>query len=403
MPPAPNVGKDIVSGTWKGRFISERMPADRTAMSMVLRMDPTGKVTGTIESRMFRGSGDGKYDPKTKELLLTIQTERSTIDASGTISDATLSGQVDVNNGMFSIEFEAKRTGDAPAEVAKKPAKKVVPGKPLAELIPGPRWVSSIEPSHFKKGRVYVTLDGHRSDDDHPYVLVSEDYAATWRSLVANLPANVGSTRVIREDLDNENLLYLGTEFGIWVTIDRGTSWTRLNGNLPTVAVHEVAIHPTAGEIVAATHGRSLWILDVAALRQTSAETLAEAVHLYKPQAAVKWRRHPGRGSAGTRQFVGENPPSGAMLYYWLAKDVPEVKVEISDIEGKVVRRLDGKPEAGLHSVNWDLRRQSRARSGGRRSFGGRSVDAGKYLVTLKVNDQQYKTVLQVDEDPNEE
>lgn len=393
--------KDVVSGNWKGRLIREGIPADRSALTVILRMDPQGKVSGSIESQMMRGSGQGKYDPKTKEVVLSVQTERSTIEVSGTIRDTTLSGQFDVNNGTFTIEFEAKRTGDAPAATAQEPAKKVAPGKLLADLIPGPRWISSIEPSHFKKERVYISLDGHRSNDDHPYVLVSEDYGETWRSLVANLPANVGSTRVVREDIDNENLLYLGTEFGIWVSIDRGASWTRLNNNLPTVAVHEVAIHRTAGEIVAATHGRSLWILDVAALRQTTAETLAEAVHLYKPQAAVKWRQRPSRGSAGTRQFVGQNPPSGAMIYYWLAKDAAEVELEISDIEGKVLRSLEGKTEAGMHVVNWDLRQQSRASRGGRRSYGGRSVDAGKYLVTLTVDDQHYKQVVEVEDDPD--
>ncbi len=295
-------------------------------------------------------------------------------------------------------------TNKTPPQTKSTKAKQTVPspappGKSLAALIPGPCWVSSIEPSHFKSGRVYITLDGHRSDDDAPYVFVSEDYGKTWRSLVADLPAGVGSTRVIREDLYDEDLLYLGTEFGIWVTIDRGASWTRLNSNLPTVAVHEIAIHPSAGEIVAATHGRSLWILDVSALRQTTAKTLDEAVHLYRPHPAIKWRRRPSRGSAGTRQFIGQNPPFGAVIYYWLAKPAQEVELTITDIEGKVVRRLDGKLDRGLHIVNWDLRRTIRTRRG--RRVSGNLVDAGKYLLTLTVDDQKYTQVIEVQDDPN--
>ena len=112
---------------------------------------------------------------------------------------------------------------------------------------------------------------------------------------------------MIREDISNANLLYLGCEFGAWVSIDRGESWTKFRSQLPTVAVHEFAIHPTAGEIVAATHGRSLWILDVTALRQISAETISEAVHLYKPNDVILWRKKLRRGSGTVRRFLGKN------------------------------------------------------------------------------------------------
>src|SRR5262249_5358083 len=130
--------------------------------------------------------------------------------------------------------------------------------------LPGPRWVASIEASRFAEGRAYVAFDAHRSDDDEPYVFVTEDFGNSWKPLRANLPA--GSTRVLREDIRNPDLLYLGTEFAIWASLDRGKSWNKLNNNLPTVAIHEIAIHPTAEEIVVATHGRSIWVLDIAPL-----------------------------------------------------------------------------------------------------------------------------------------
>src|SRR4029077_3954861 len=113
--------------------------------------------------------------------------------------------------------------------------------------------VAMIEASRFLAGRAYVALDGHRSDDDTAYCYVPEDYGKSCRSLRANLPD--GSTRCLREDVANPDLLYLGSEFGIWISLDRGADWIKLNNNLPTVAVHEIAVHPTAGEIVAATHG----------------------------------------------------------------------------------------------------------------------------------------------------
>ena len=160
--------------------------------------------------------------------------------------------------------------------------------------LPGPRWVASIEPSRYVEGRAYVAFDAHRSNDDEPYVYVTEDFGQTWKSIRANLPR--GSSRVCREDIQNQNILYVGTEFAAYVSANRGASWTKLNSNLPTVAVHEFAQHPTAGEIVVATHGRSLWVLDVTALRQMTPEVLKAKAHLYGPNTVVKWQMEPGRG-----------------------------------------------------------------------------------------------------------
>src|SRR6185295_14293561 len=134
-------------------------------------------------------------------------------------------------------------------------------------------------------------------------VYVTEDFGKTWKSIRANLPW--GSTRVLREDILNPNLLLCGTEFGAWFSLDRGQNWNKLGTNLPTVAVHEFALHPANGEVVAATHGRSLWVLDVSALRQIKAEHLADTPALYKPSNAVKWRTEAARGRT-KRRFAGQ-------------------------------------------------------------------------------------------------
>ena len=151
------------------------------------------------------------------------------------------------------------------------------------------RWVATIEASRTVEGRAYVCLDGHRSDDDRPLLFVTEDFGATWKKINSNLPA-FGSTRCLREDAENPDVLYCGTEFSVFASIDRGATWTRINNNLPTVAVHEIAVHPTAGEIVAATHGRSIWILDVAALRQMKPSVLKDKAFLFKPNTTVRWQ-----------------------------------------------------------------------------------------------------------------
>jgi hypothetical protein len=237
--------------------------------------------------------------------------------------------------------------------------------------LPGPRWVATIEPSRTVEGRAYVAFDAHRSDDDEPYVYVTEDFGQSWKSLRANLPW--GSTRCLREDITNPNLLYLGTEFGAWASLNRGETWVKINSNLPTVAVHEFAQHPTAGEIVAATHGRSLWILDVTPLRQMTTEVLKAPAHLFKPNTAMRWRSEPRKGGT-TRRFVGENPPPGAPLYYSLTKKADKISLKVMDVEGKLVRELRPNGEPGLHRITWDMGRAV-ARTGGAR--GGRGGPGG--------------------------
>ncbi len=259
--------------------------------------------------------------------------------------------------------------------------------------LPNWRWVSSIEASRFKEGRVYVVFDGHRSDDDEPYVFQSDDYGVTWKSLRSNLPW--GSTRVLREDAGNQDLLYLGTEFACWASLNRGETWTKLNNNLPTVAIHEIAVHPTAGEIVVATHGRSLWILDVSALRQMKPSVLAKSAFLYHPQTAIRWRNEPARGAAyggGSRIYSGQNPPRGASLYYSLNKKADKIALKIVDIAGRTMREFKASPERGLHRVEWNLRRAI---------VGGEArVENGVYRVVLTVDGEELTQSLKVEGDP---
>jgi photosystem II stability/assembly factor-like uncharacterized protein len=220
----------------------------------------------------------------------------------------------------------------------------------------GPRCVASIEPSRFAEGRAYVAFDAHRSNDDEPYLFLTEDFGQSWKSLRANLP--IGSTRCCCEDLKNADVLYVGTEFGAWVSVNRGGSWSRLNNNLPTVAVHEFAQHPTSGEIIAATHGRSLWVMDVTPLRQITAAVLKAKAHLYEPNAVIRWRMEQGRSpwfGESYRRFIGQNPPPGAPLYYSLTQKVSTGSLKVFDYAGKVVSELPVKTEPGLHALTWDM------------------------------------------------
>jgi photosystem II stability/assembly factor-like uncharacterized protein len=286
--------------------------------------------------------------------------------------------------------------------------------------LPGPRWVASIEPSRYVDGRCYVVFDAHRSDDDNPYVFVTEDHGQTWKPLTSNLPW--GSTRVLREDIENPDVLYLGTEFAAWVSIDRGGVWTKINNNLPTVAVHELAQHPTSGEMVAATHGRSLWILDVTALRQMKPATLKASAALFKPAPAMRWRREPERGQPygnGHRHFVGENPPGGAQIYYSLSAKAQKLQLLVLDYAGRVVRNLPVANEPGLHRVAWDLVAEDNSGAfgalthllplagsgvagpeGPRQRRGPRAAAPGMYRVVLTVDGHPYSQGLRLENDP---
>ena len=417
--------EDIVTGLWEGSFETERFSSEFT---LSLKLGDDGKtVTGTLQSRNSDGDvSHGKFDASTNKITFTVERNFGAMEYEAIITGSKMTGDFVAASGMFSADFQATRVSDVSEEDAAEQAEAKrddkYDWKSFSELIPAPRWVSSIEASRFEAGRAYVTLDGHRFDDDEPYILTTEDFGKSWRSLRANLPENVGSTRVIREDIKNGNVLYLGCEFGAWVTIDRGESWTRLNNNLPTVAVHEFAIHPSAGEIVAGTHGRSLWILDVTALRQMSAETVNAAAHLYKPNDAILWRRKPGGGAGTARKFTGENPSSGIEIFYSLNGRSDDVTLKITDAAGKLIRDLEASSQRGLNNVSWDLRRPAPQRRGGaqrgrggggsargggsprgRGRFGrrGRAVEAGIYRIVLTVNDKEYVQELSVLRDPD--
>ncbi len=276
-----------------------------------------------------------------------------------------------------------------------------------------PCHVSTIEASRYEEGRAYVAFDGHRSDTDEPLVFVTEDHGKTWKSLRANLPS--GSTRMLREDIRNPDLLYLGTEFAIWASLDRGISWVKINNNLPTVAVFEVAIHPTADEIVAATHGRGLWVLDVGPLRQLTRETMKAKATLLKPTPVIRYLSEPRRGGTN-RRFVGQNPPRNASIYVALtAKPEKSASVKILDVEGTTVFESRLSPDPGLHKLTWAMTRpapQTPARPGagaGRRwpAFPLHSAVAGwsprppgTYKVVLTADGQESSATLKIEPDP---
>jgi photosystem II stability/assembly factor-like uncharacterized protein len=220
-------------------------------------------------------------------------------------------------------------------------------------------WVSRVEASHFNEGTCYLTFDGHRSDDFKPYVFKTTDYGRTWTSLAGNLPDN-GPVYVIREDPKNKNLLLLGTEFAVFVSMDSGKNWTNLTLNMPTVAFHDLLIHPRDNDLVAATHGRGFWILDdISPLQQMEKVGDADSYLFDNRRPGTRWLTiQRGGYGRGDLFFKGENPPQGALVHLYL-KTKPEspATVEISDITGlrKTTYILDN-AGPGIVRIPWDLR-----------------------------------------------
>ncbi len=264
-------------------------------------------------------------------------------------------------------------------------------------------YVSRVEASWFDAGTAYASLDGHRSDDLSPHVFVTRDYGATWTSIVSNLPA-FGNVNTIRQDPKNPSLLYVGTEFGFFLSRDEGASWVRFMPNLPVVRIDDVLVHPRDGDLVLATHGRSIWIMDdVTPLQAMRDETLAEAVHLFEPREAVVWAGdiQKGRSVTGDKNWQGENAPVGTAIHYHLANAAQgPVRIRIADaVSGAAFRTLEGTGLAGLNRAQWDLRGDEPEEPEG--GGGGRRAQApvaspGTYRVTLNVNGQSYSTTVDV-------
>ena len=175
------------------------------------------------------------------------------------------------------------------------------------------------------------------------------------------------------------------------------------------MAVHEFAFHPTSGEVVVGTHGRSIWIADVSGLRQFSQDKMGADAVLYQPNKVIRWQRGMERGNHGTRYFTGENRANSTNLQYSLGKSARDIELKITDVKGDVVREFEElETSKGLHTIEWDLRKASNNQSsrrgpggrGGGGRFGGSTVPTGTYLLTLKVDGQTFKQTFELVNDP---
>jgi len=314
--------------------------------------------------------------------------------------------------------------------------------------------------SRHAEGRVYATFDGHERDDYRPYVYRSDDFGSSWEPIVNGLPDGQ-TVNVITEHPRNENLLFVGNEVGVFVSIDRGDTWARLKNNLPTVPVDDIVIHPRDNDLVLGTHGRGIWIMhDITPLEEISEDILNDDAHLFSAPRATQWR------IAGWQEWNPgvwrvPNPPQGGMVRYYLKEDAPlppatgdtgrgggqragaqpgpfggggfgrgggsqtppppppaapepTVTLTVLDAGGDFVREFEGSGRAGVQTAWWDLRiadaytpAPGAATGGGGRGFGrggggrrGPQVLPGTYTIRLQAGGRTVETTVEVVMDP---
>ncbi|MFL5343138.1 MAG: Type 1 glutamine amidotransferase-like domain-containing protein, partial [Gemmataceae bacterium] len=257
--------------------------------------------------------------------------------------------------------------------------------------LPAARWVTRVECSPFDAGTAYVAIDRHRNDDLRPYLFQTTDFGKTWKSLAAGLPPDE-PVNVVRQSSKSRNLLFAGTQKGLYVSIDGGAEWRRHRQGLPTMPVHDLVIHPRDRELVIATHGRSLFVLDIAPLEELTPEVLKSDVYLFALKPATVFEPRKPESPLPARTFKAPNPPLGATVYCYLrsAPDQPAT-LTVTDAAGKLVATLPPIREAGMHRAVWNLRGDG---------TNAPLVAAGEYTLTLRASQQALTQKVRVEAGP---
>jgi len=258
-------------------------------------------------------------------------------------------------------------------------------------------YVSCLEASRHDADVCYLSVDGHRTDDFRALILRTDNLGSKWRDVTGDLPQG-SPVRVVREDHTNPDVLYCGTEHAAYVSFDRGEHWLELGGDsLPTVPVYDLALQTRDHALVAATHGRSVWILDGMDCLGELPRVKDEALHLFAVPAAEP-RLYGSRGyGGGDRVFKGPNPDDGAVITYWL-RDLPakDVSISIENAAGQTIQKLSGPSRPGLNRATWNLQADKEYRFNDSRRSGPTFVAPGTYKVKLSAGDLKAEGTVEV-------
>lgn len=278
----------------------------------------------------------------------------------------------------------------------------------VAAGIPAQTWVSSIEPSRFDKTTVYVTFDNHMYGDHKTYVARSTDMGKTWTGFSSK--DFTGFAHKIREDLVNKDLLFLGTEMGLFGTVDGGTNWFRMKNNIPDYAlVRDIQIDSKTNDLILGTHGRGIMIVDdISPIRNLTKEIVDKDVYIFKEKPVnLTTGTFGGAGRPPVSGWFAGNRPSIPPIQYYLKDRITsgDVKVEIYDANNKLVQSVPGSKRKGINKVFWNLRMMPpKVATGGTKmdnsGFFAPMVMPGDYTIKLKVADKEYTSPLKLVHDP---
>jgi len=277
---------------------------------------------------------------------------------------------------------------------------KNIPGLPIHT------WCSTIQASHHDKGTAFATFDGHRAGDMNVYVYKTTDFGKTWQSMATD--EDKGYAHVNKQDFVNPDLLFVGTEFGLFITVDGGEQWAQFTGQLPNAPVMDIAIHPLDNDVILATHGRGIYIVDdLPLLRQVKKDIIAEKVFILEsPPAIIKTRPGVQRFS-GSDEFVGSNPSEVAKVIYYLKKRhvFGDMKLEIYNKDGDLLKTLPGGKRRGINIVRWVMREKppkvapAPTLAGG--ALFGPIVAEGTYTAKLIKGKDTYEIPIKIMYDPD--
>ena len=314
--------------------------------------------------KMFPISPDLTYNDSMKVRISMRTTGGITVDATGAETYGTITALAEspLRSGLLYAGTDDGRTwfsrndGGSWEEMTKN-----------FSGVPAGTYVSRIEPSNADTSTFYVSFDNHRNGDYAPYLFGTTDFGRTFRSLSATLPRGAPDyVHVVREDPANPNVLFVGTDVGAYVSTDHGASWQRFMAGLPTVPIFDLKIHPRDRELIAATHGRGIWIADIHTLAQINDNNAATSLTVFKPKTAVQYGEvlFDGHSTGQGIGFRGTSPPYGANVEYRVtgSNGGTSASVVIQDAAGDTIRTLTGSSANGVQRVSWDFRRQAAAR-----------------------------------------
>jgi photosystem II stability/assembly factor-like uncharacterized protein len=264
---------------------------------------------------------------------------------------------------------------------------------------PVDRYVSRVFASPHDAGTAFVAKNGFRNDDFKPFLYRTTDFGTMWTSIAGNLidsPINV-----VVQDRRNRDLLIVGNDHGVWVSIDAGAKWMRLKANLPTVPVHDLTVHPRENDLVLGTYGRGIFIGDITHLQELSAEVLAKPFHVFavEPRTPYGFRALGNFHLFGHKYIEVPNEPDALIINYYLrTKADGEAVATVFDIKGDRVAQIKGPAEAGLNRMSWNMRRGSGPGPGGGPQGGAPLMPAGEYRVVVEAAGQQQTTIARIRE-----